>query len=551
MIDKNMLAWPLYGKGLENVGKNEKPSEVPIPEPNENELLVRIDAIGLCFSDIKLIRAGEEHPRVISEDLKTDPVIPGHEAVMTVVKVGENLKEQYKNGQRFIIQADIYVNGKGFAYGYAIDGGMAQYSLIDSRVLDGDEGCYLLPLSDKTPSALAALVEPWTCVIASYMIEHRTDLKSGGKMLVVADSAKDYTFGNGNSRQSQPAKIDCIDLSDATLENLKKAFPDADFNITDTTEAEYDDIAICGVCNSAKCEEMAVLAARNGLISFVGDYPETLLFDVGNIHYTGWLYQGTETSDIALAYGKNIRSELKKDGCCWLAGGAGAMGQMHTQLAVEMPNGPSKILMTDMDNERIKSVEKFLGSKIKEKGIEFLSLNPGDFDSVQDFNKAVKDFAPDGFDDIVMLVPVTNVLAGAGKEHSGKDCLMNIFAGIPAGKKAELSLRDIVESNVRYVGSSGSLTKHLKHTLSLVEENKLSPASALAAIGGMHSLHEGLTGVAEARFPGKTVIFPNYDMPLTKIENIEDLRKGISETMKDGLYSLETEEKLLEVLEVL
>ena len=110
-IPEKMLAWPLFGTGFEFFGKEDKPCVVNVPEIKDDELLVRIDAIGLCFSDVKLIRAGESHPRVISENLATDPVIPGHEAVMSVVKVGAKLAKQYEVGQRFIIQADIYVNG--------------------------------------------------------------------------------------------------------------------------------------------------------------------------------------------------------------------------------------------------------------------------------------------------------------------------------------------------------------------------------------------------------------------------------------------------------
>ena len=172
-IPEKMLAWPLFGAGMENFGVNDCPCTIPVPEIGPDELLVRIDAIGLCFSDVKLIRAGEAHPRVISKDLKKDPVIPGHEAVMTVVKVGDKVADKFDVGQRFIIQADVYVNGRGFAYGYAINGGMEQYSVIDQRILNGDEGCYLLPISDDMPSAVAALLEPWTCVQASYMIEIR------------------------------------------------------------------------------------------------------------------------------------------------------------------------------------------------------------------------------------------------------------------------------------------------------------------------------------------------------------------------------------------
>ena len=60
LIPEKMLVWPLYGTGLEKLGKDDKPCLIDIPEIADDELLAKIDAIGLCFSDIKLIRAGED-----------------------------------------------------------------------------------------------------------------------------------------------------------------------------------------------------------------------------------------------------------------------------------------------------------------------------------------------------------------------------------------------------------------------------------------------------------------------------------------------------------
>jgi hypothetical protein len=56
--------WPLYGAGFENLGLDGLPIQVPLPEYGPDELLVRHDACGLCFSDIKVLRLGEEHPRI-------------------------------------------------------------------------------------------------------------------------------------------------------------------------------------------------------------------------------------------------------------------------------------------------------------------------------------------------------------------------------------------------------------------------------------------------------------------------------------------------------
>ena len=131
--------WPLYGDGFDNVGDDGKMIEVALPQPGPDELLVRHDAVGICFSDVKVISAGENHPRIYRK-MAEEPVVLGHEVALTVVSVGENLNDQYKVGDRFIIQADIYIDGVSYAYGYEIQGGYSEYNIIAQRVLDGDDG---------------------------------------------------------------------------------------------------------------------------------------------------------------------------------------------------------------------------------------------------------------------------------------------------------------------------------------------------------------------------------------------------------------------------
>ena len=544
-IPTTMSAWPLFGAGMDKFGRNDQVCEVPVPEPSDDELLVKIDAIGLCFSDVKLIRAGEGHPRVISENLETDPVIPGHEAVMTVVKVGKNVSDKFKCGERFIIQADIYVNGEGFAYGYAINGGMAQYSILDQRVLNGDEGCYLLPLKDDTSNAVAALMEPWTCVQASYMIENRTAPLANGKVLIVAEEGNDKIYSAGAAlKAAAPSEVSALNLSSAAVEALSAELNTEINVLSELPESTFDDIFLCD-CGRELAEKAGKLGNRAALISLIGEYPdENWSFDVGSIHYEGWFYQGASGTCLSDAYGRNVRSTWKKGGSCWLPGGAGAMGQMHTQMAVEAADGPSRILVSDMDDARIENVKNLLADTIAKRGIEFKTVNPGKM-SPEEFDAVLKDFAPDGFDDVIMLVPVVPVLNASAKTL-GKNGLMNIFAGIPAGKEGEMNVKAIANNGVRYIGSSGSRTAHLRYTLELAESGKLQPVTALAAVGGMNSLKEGLQAVIDAKFPGKTVIFPNCpDMPLTPIEQIADLADGIEATLDNsGFYTLNTEKEL-------
>jgi threonine dehydrogenase-like Zn-dependent dehydrogenase len=180
--------WNLYGAGLENLGRDGKPERLPVPQPAPNEILVRIDAVGICFSDLKILRLGEAHPK-IARNLRTHPAVMGHEICCTVVQVGEALRGRFHVGERYIVQADVYVNGRVQAVGYALDGGYTQYTVFGEPVLSGDAGCYLLRCPDHLSDAEAALVEPWACVVASYRIQPRPTPQPNGRWLVILPHA--------------------------------------------------------------------------------------------------------------------------------------------------------------------------------------------------------------------------------------------------------------------------------------------------------------------------------------------------------------------------
>jgi len=57
--------WNMYGAGLENIGHDGKPERFDVPAPAVDQLLVRVDAVGMCFSDVKLIKQGNKHPQAL------------------------------------------------------------------------------------------------------------------------------------------------------------------------------------------------------------------------------------------------------------------------------------------------------------------------------------------------------------------------------------------------------------------------------------------------------------------------------------------------------
>jgi len=561
-MPEKILTWPLYGAGLENFGKDKKPVEVPMPECGPDELLARIDAVGICFSDIKVINLGNDHPRVKGRDLAAHPVTLGHEPAITIVGVGENRKDKYKVGQRFIVQADVFYKGTSMAFGYVLAGAQSQYQVITKEVLDGDEGSYLIPLADSTGYAEGAMTEAWACVVASYRISYRSNLKPGGSLWIVAGDGDtgNYTLG----MEITSKKVIATGVTGPALDELKAASAKSGFELIETPafskldlaafEAEnglFNDIITLGA-NADMVEKVATLLAPEGVINFVSSAPleRRVKVDVGKIHYQNHAYFGTPGNVIADGYKPTRKqSELLEGGTAWFIGGGGPMGKMHVQLALEMDKGPSKVLVTDVGAERLQSVRERFEPIAKSKGIEFVACNPNDM-SKEDFEKLVNEFTGGKkFDDIVVLAPVAVLIAGA-VPFLAKGGMLNIFAGVPIGTISEMDLSNVYLNGIRFVGSSGSKLSDMTDTLKAAESGQLSTCTAVAAIGGMDASWDGMLAVKELKFTGKTVIFPNIrGLELLSLDDLKTRLPNVYAKLTNGeFWNNEAEEELFNTM---
>ena len=99
-LPEGAWTWYLHGAGEDNMGKDGAPELTPVPRPDADHMLVRIDSVGLCFSDVKIMRQGGSHPKLYNRDLSRDPTRLGHEVSLTVIEVGDNLTDRYHAGDR-------------------------------------------------------------------------------------------------------------------------------------------------------------------------------------------------------------------------------------------------------------------------------------------------------------------------------------------------------------------------------------------------------------------------------------------------------------------
>ena len=542
-IPQRMLRWHLYGEGLENL----RVEEVDVPGFGPDELLVRQDACGLCFSDTKVIGLGANHPRMSGRNLSKDPVTLGHEVSCTVVGVGENLKDRFREGDRFIIQADVFYKGVSMAYGYAIKGGLAEYSVIPESMINGDEGCYLLPIEPESGAVETALVEPWACVVAAYVQAHRNIPKSGGSLLVLPGSESALTaFESEISELMESAKP-----AASTVPALE-SIADTDWQQINRQIGVpgYDDIVVIGDVPPESVERAASALLDHGIMAFVGGqrFPRKLSLDIGRIHYNWHHYLGTPTDRISDAYHEERTAQLRAAGIAWFIGAGGPMGQMHVQLAIQLPNPPKLILATDVDSARLQSVSDRFGSAARERGVDLITLNPQTM-TPEDFDIRLREISDNrGFDDIVSLVPVAALIEHAA-DFLANGGWFNIFAGVARGTMAGIDVNAIIHRGVRFIGSSGSSIADMKQTLDKVESGELSTNMSLAAIGGMKAASDGIAAVKEGRFPGKTLIFPRIpDMPLIPLPELKSRYPTVFARLKDGkFWTNEAEAELIRV----
>jgi threonine dehydrogenase-like Zn-dependent dehydrogenase len=548
--------WPLYGAGFENLGRDGKPIGVDIPAYGPDELLVRHDACGICFSDVKVINAGNEHPRIY-RDMKLEPVVLGHEVSLTVVGVGENLANQYNVGDRFIVQADIHVNGISYAYGYELQGGMSQYAVIDQRVFNGDDGNYLIPVQADTGYAESALAEPWACVIATYQLNYRTGLKSGGSTWIIGTPGadKEYYFSAGFDEENHPARLALTRVPEPLATWLRETAARLQIEVIDipletlhdpnSELPAFDDIIVLGPVPDL-IEAASPRLADFGILAIMAteSLSRPVQVDVGRIHYNRWTYVGGSGPDIARAYSDHpIQAELKAGGKAWFIGAGGPMGQMHAQRAILLPDHPTQILCTARTPDRLKKLSENFRPEAQAKGIDFSCLSL----SETGYADRLLEISGAGFDDIIVMAPSTSAVADAAA-FLAPGGVMNIFAGLKRGTMVPLDLSLVYQKNIRFIGHSGSKIDDLRVMLHQTESGQLSPNRSVEAIGSLEAARDGLQAVRDARFPGKVVVFPQInDLPLTPLSELKHKLPTVYALLKDGReWTTAAEQEFLE-----
>ncbi|MDD2980401.1 MAG: zinc-binding dehydrogenase [Hespellia sp.] len=396
--------------------------EYELPEIKEEELLVKVISNSVCLSTYKAAILGEEHKRV-PEDIKDHPVIAGHEFAGIIVQVGDKLKGQFKEGEKFVLQPAMNLdNGYSAGYSYEYFGGDATYCIIPKIAID--KGCVLPYHSDYF--ANASLAEPMSCIIGAFHATYHT---------------------------------------------------------------------------------------------------ENFIYE----HQMG----------------------LKDGGSVALLGCAGPMGIGAIDYAVNGPYHSKKVVVVDIDEERLSRAERLVTpEKAAEKGVELSYINTRGMENAAEALKELNGGA--GYDEVFVFAAVP-ALIEQGDDLLGTDGCLNFFAG-PTDKKlkAPFNFYNVHYERTHIVGTSGGSAGDMLECLKLSQEGALNPSYMITHVGGLNAAPETIVNLPSIP-GGKKIIYPHIDMELTAIEDFgklgekDPLFKGLAEICEanQNIWCEEAEKYLL------
>lgn len=237
----------------------------------------------------------------------------------------------------------------------------------------------------------------------------------------------------------------------------------------------------------------------------------------------------------------------KVDGNILIMGGCGPMGLGAVSYGLQFENKPKRIVVTDISDERIERAKEVISPETaKEKGIELLYVNTETMaDPVAEL-MAITD--GHGYDDVFVYVPIRQV-AELGDQLLAFDGCMNFFAGpSDSGFKAEINLYNCHYTSTHILGTTGGNTDDLIEANRLSAEGAIEAAVMVTHVGGLDCVAEATKNLPSIP-GGKKLAYTQFDMPLTAIDDFEELGKEnplfkeLSDSCKahKGLWNAEAE----------
>ncbi len=213
----------------------------------------------------------------------------------------------------------------------------------------------------------------------------------------------------------------------------------------------------------------------------------------------------------------------KVDGNIIILGGCGPMGLGAVSYSLSMENKPKRVVVTDISDERIARAKEVISEEsAKEKGIELIYVNTGE---TEDPVKQLMDLTNGhGYDDVYVYIPYREV-AELGDKILAFDGCLNFFAG-PTDNQftASMNLYNVHYTSSHIIGTTGGNTDDLVEAIERSAKGEINPAVMVTHVGGLDSVAD--TTLNLPNIPGgKKLVYTQFDMPLTAIDDFEELGK--------------------------
>ncbi len=195
--------------------------EMPVPQISSGELLVRVEACGICGSDVM------EWYRI-----DRAPLVLGHEIGGRIVAVGEAV-ERYKKDDRVSVAHHVPCNTCHYClsgHHTVCDtlrrtnfdpGGFAEYLRVPA--INVDRGVFLLP--DEVSYEAATFIEPLACVLRG---QRRAQMQAGISVLVIGSGISGLLHIH-LARTLGAGRVIATDINEYRLESARRLGADATF----------------------------------------------------------------------------------------------------------------------------------------------------------------------------------------------------------------------------------------------------------------------------------------------------------------------------------
>ncbi len=276
-------------KYAEGKGKIEL-RDVPEPVPGKNEVKIKVEAVGICGSDLHIYTWDIGIPTKV-------PFIIGHEFSGIVSEVGKNVK-RFKGGERVTAENSHTVCGRcrycmtgnynlckeRKATGYAFDGAYASYCVVP------EERVHLLP--DNVDFITAALSDPSAC--AYHAVQELTGVDAGDIVLITGPGAMglfslQYVKANGGvaivtgtskdkKRLTLARELGADVTVDRSIDHLSEI-------VSEMTGGEGVDIALECSGSEEAAKDCLNLLRRQGKYTQIGIFGQPITFDMDKVLY--------------------------------------------------------------------------------------------------------------------------------------------------------------------------------------------------------------------------------------------------------------------------